>query len=265
MAQITIPSYVEVDTQHCGFVGCGRGNSLSEVYRSYSSAKAAAWEHCESLCRELDGHCLCITSANTFVFTAQFEFDNPDNGRPMVCHITSSRTYAMYLDVRRIEVAKNIWREYAECYDGMPHSRTGWCAENGKDGVVWVDSFAYIVVGDEVYRVDNAFTRRGLRMYPALSKVGGMCDDVVDTLLYYGQAFCGVTVMCHVKLKLADNPMVYVGYVDDGVDGYGGGNSWDVVQPLKVCDGMAIVAACVDACSMIHCHDGHGASIKLMD
>lgn len=43
MAHITIPSYVEIDTQHCGFVGCGRGNSLSVVYGSYSSAKARAW------------------------------------------------------------------------------------------------------------------------------------------------------------------------------------------------------------------------------
>lgn len=59
--------------------------------------------------------------------------------------------------------------------------------------------------------------------------------------------------------------MVYAGYVDDGVDGYSSGNSWDVVQPLKVGDGMAIMAACVDACSMIYGHDAHGARIKLMD
>lgn len=265
MAHITIPSYVDIDTQHCGHVSCGKGNCLSEVYGSYSSAKAAAWERCERICLELDGRYLCVTSANTFVFTAQFEFDNPENGRPMVCNITPNHTNAMYLDVRRIEVAKKIWREYAKCYDGMPHSRTGWCAENGKDALVWVDSFCYIIVGDEVYRVDNAFTHRGLRMYPTLSKVGGMCDEVVDTLLYHGQAFCGASVMCHVKIKSKDNTMVYVGYVDDAIDGYGSDNSWDVVQPLKVADGMAIVAACVDACSMMHCYDAHGASINLMD
>ena len=205
MAHITIPSYVEVDTQHCGFVSCARGNSLSEVYGRYSVAKAIAWERCESICSELNGHHLCITSVNSFVFSAQFEFEHPENGRPMVCHITPKHIYAMYLDVRRIKTAKNIWREYAECYDGMPHSRTDWCAENCEDGVVWVDSFAYIVVVDEVYRVDNAFTRHGLRMYSTLSKVCGMYD------------------------------------------------------------GMPIVAACVDACSMIHSHDAHGASIKLTD
>jgi len=72
-------------------------------------------------------------------------------------------------------------------------------------------------------------------------------------------------VMRHVKIKLGDNPMVYVGYVDDAAGGYDSGNSWDVVQPLKVGDGMAIVAACVDACSMIHSHDAHGASIKMTD
>lgn len=265
MTAKTIPSYVEVDTQHCGFIRPRMGYYLSDVYGRYSAAKAAVWERCKALCVELDGYYFCITSANRFVFTAQFEFDNPENGRPMVCHITPSRTYAMYLDIRRIESAKNIWYEYAKCYDGMPHSRTGWCAENSKDAVVWVDSFAYIVVGDEVYRVDNAFTHRGLRMYPTLSKVGGMCDEVVDTLLYHGQAFCGASVMCHVKIKLGDNPMVYVGYVDDAVDGYGSDNSWDVVQALKVGDGMAIVAACVDACSMIYSHDAHGAFIKLMD
>lgn len=265
MATMSIPSYVEVETQRCGYVGASRGNCLAEVYGSYSAAKAHAWEYCEGLCCELEGRHLCITSYNTFVFTAQFEFNHPENGRPMVCHITPSRTYAMYLDVRSIEAAKNIWCEYVKFYDGMPHSRTGWCAENGKDAVVWVDSFVYIIVGGDVYRVDNPFTCRGLRMYSTLSKVGGLCDDVVDTLLYYGQAFCGASVMCHVKIKSKDNTMVYVGYVDDAVDGYGSDNSWDVVQPLKVCDITAIVAACVDACSMIHCYDAHGASIKLMD
>lgn len=113
MATMTIPSNVEVESRWCGHVGNGRGNHLCEVYGSYSAAKAQAWGQCESLCAELDGFNLCITSANTFRFTAQFEFANPENGRPMVCHITPSRTYAMYLDMRHLEKAHFVWEEYA--------------------------------------------------------------------------------------------------------------------------------------------------------
>lgn len=264
MTAKTIPSYVNVDTQHCGFVGCGRGNSLSAVYGSYSAAKAHAWEYCEGLCGELDGRHLCVTSANTFVFTAQFEFDNPENGRPMVCHITPSRTSAMYLDACHIEVAKTIWREYAEYYDGTPHSRTGWRAENDKGCVVWVESYAYVIVGDEAYRVDNAFTRRGLRVLPTLSKVGCMCDDVVNDLLLHGQAFCCAGILCHVKLS-ADDGVIRVGYADDAVNGYGGNDAWDVVTPHKVGDAMVMAAVCVDACAMLHGSDTQGAAIRLMD
>lgn len=157
MAHITIPSYVDIDTQHCGYVGCGRGNSLDEVYGSYSSAKAAAWEHCESLCSELDGRYLCITSANTFRFTAQFEFDNPENGRPMVCHITPSQTYAMYLDVHYIDTARDAWRKYATIFANT----TAWPdLQDVYDGVhvVWVGSAAYVIARGETYRIDNAWT-----------------------------------------------------------------------------------------------------------
>lgn len=196
-------------------------------------------------------------------FTAQFEFEHPENGRPMVCHIMPSCTFAMYTDMRCLESAKDIWCDYVEYYDGMPHSRTGWCAENGKGAVVWVDSFVYIVVGDEVYRVDNAFTCRGLRMRPTLRKVGCMCDEVVNELLLHGHAFCCAGILCHVKLS-ADG-VIRVGYADDAVDGYGSDNSWDVVQPLKAGDTMMMAAACVDACAMLHGFDTQGAAIRLMD
>lgn len=263
MTAKTIPSYVEVYDQKSGYVGYSRGNKLDEVYGSYSAAKAWAWEHCESLCAELDGYNLCITSANTYIFTAQFEFDSPENGRPMVCHITPSRTYAMYLDVHRIEVAKKIWREYAECYDGMPHSRAGWRAENGKGTVLWVDSFAYVIVGNEAYRVDNAFTRRGLRMCPTLIRVGSMCDDAVDALLWHRQVFCRASVPCHVKFS-ADYGEIYAGYVDSGVNGEGN-DAWDVGVPIIAGEVMTRAAVCVDACAMLHGFDAQGATVKLMD
>ena len=175
MLHITIPSYVEVDTQHCGFVGCGKGNSISEVYGSYSSAKAAAWEHCESLCRVLGGYDLCVTSANTFMFTAQFEFDNPENGRPMVCHITPTRTYAAYLDMRHIDKARDAWREYATIFANT----TAWPdLRDLYDGVhvVWVGSAAYIIAHNEVYRVADAWTaKHKLRKCVVLQRIG--CYD----------------------------------------------------------------------------------------
>lgn len=178
MAHITIPSYVEVDTQHRGFVGRRRGNSLSEVYGSYSSAKAAAWEHCESLCSDLEGHYLCITSANTFMFTAQFEFDNPENGRPMVCHITPTQTCAMYLDMHHIDTARDAWREYATIFANT----TAWpdlqCVYDGVH-VMWVGSEAFIIAYDEVYRVADAWTvKHKLRKRVVLHRIG--CYDDID-------------------------------------------------------------------------------------
>lgn len=172
MAHITIPSYVDIDTQHCGYVSCGRGNSLDEVYGSYSSAKAAAWEHCESLCSGLDGRYLCITSANTFRFTAQFEFDHPENGRPMVCHITPTRTYVMYIDMHHIDTARDAWREYATIFADT----TAWPdLQHVYDGVhvVWVGSAAYIIAYDEVYRVVDAWTaKHKLRKRVVLQRIG---------------------------------------------------------------------------------------------
>ena len=181
MSHITIPSYVDIDTQHCGCVGCGRGNSLSQVYGSYSSAKAAAWEHCESLCSDLDGHHLCITSANAFIFTAQFEFVNPENGRPMVCHITPTQTYAMYLDMRHIDTARDAWREYATIFGNT----TDWPdLQDLYDGVhvVWVGSEAYVIAHDEVYRVADAWTaNHKLRKRVVLHRIGRY-DDCCESM-----------------------------------------------------------------------------------
>ena len=181
MSTMSIPSYVNVDVQHCGYVGCSMGDSLSEVYGSYSSAKAAAWKHCERLCAELDGYCLCITSANTYTFTAQFEFDNPENGRPMVCRITPSHTCAMYLDMRHIDTARDAWREYATIFANT----TAWPdLKDVYDGVhvVWVGGAAYIIAHNELYRVAEAWTaNHKLRKRVVVHRVG--CYDDFDESL----------------------------------------------------------------------------------
>ena len=176
MAAKTIPSYVDMVTQRNGSVGVSRGNSLSAVYGSYSSAKAYAWRHCVRLCSELEGRNLCITSANIFFFTAQFEFDNPENGRPMVCHITPSQTYAMYLDMRHIDTARDAWREYATIFANT----TAWPdLQDLYDGVhvVWVGGAGYIIAHDEVYRVADAWTaKHKLRKRVVLQRIGSYDD-----------------------------------------------------------------------------------------
>lgn len=180
----TIPSYVEVYDQMCGYVGSSKGNKLDEVYGRYSVAKTHAWEHCESLCSELDGRYLCITSANTFVFTAQFEFDNPENGRPMVCHITPTQTYAMYLDMRHIETARFVWQEYARKTSIASHIVQDYISDDGKCRVLWLCNWAYIVIGVEVYRVVNPFRRDGgLRKRVELQRVGSVDDAVIKSVL----------------------------------------------------------------------------------
>ena len=177
------PSYedVDVDTQHCGCVCASRGAHLEEVYGSYSVAKSYAWQYCERLCCELGGRRLCVTSANTFMFTAQFEFDNPENGRPMVCHITPRQTYAMYLDMRHIDTARDAWMEYATIYANT----TAWPElKHVYDGVhvVWVGSEAYIIAYDELYRVADAWTsKHKLRKRVMLHRIGRY-DDINESM-----------------------------------------------------------------------------------
>lgn len=178
MTAKTIPSYVDVHNQKCGYIGVRRGNNLDDVYGSYSAAKARAWERCKSLCVELDGYYLCVTSANTFMFTAQFEFDNPENGRPMVCHITPTQTYAMYLDMHYIDTARDAWREYATIFGNT----TAWPdLQHVYDGVhvMWAGGVAYIIAHNELYRVRDAWTaNHKLRKRVVLHRVG--CYDDID-------------------------------------------------------------------------------------
>lgn len=179
MAFKNIPSYVELDGQHCGVVYPSRGNSLSDVYGRYSVAKARAWERCEDICADLDGYYLCVMSANRQFFIAQFEFVHPTNKRPMVCHITPSHTYAMYLDIQHIDTARCAWREYATIFADT----TAWPdLQDVYDGVhvVWVGSAAYIIAYNEVYRVCDAWTaNHKLRKRVVLQRIGRYddCDE----------------------------------------------------------------------------------------
>lgn len=177
MTAKTIPSYVEVDTQHCGLIRPRKGYYLSDVYGRYSDAKAAAWEWCENLCAELDGYYYCITSYNQFAFVVQFEFDNPEDGRPMVCRITPSRTYAMYLDMHHIDTARDAWREYATIYVDTT-ARPKSCDVYEGVHVMWVGCVAYIIAYDEVYRVADAWTAtRKLRKLVKLRRIGRYDDS----------------------------------------------------------------------------------------
>ena len=74
------------------------GWDLSAVYGSYSYAKANAWGYCERLCDAVNGTGLAVRSHNTFAFTANFFFINPENGREMLAIITPSYNHAYYLD-----------------------------------------------------------------------------------------------------------------------------------------------------------------------
>lgn len=66
----------------------GKGVFLSDVYGSYSDAKENAYNECRELCDRFNGWGFQIGSYNANVFTVQFKFENPLNGRTMLAHIT---------------------------------------------------------------------------------------------------------------------------------------------------------------------------------
>ena len=74
------------------------GYNLGSVYGSYSHKKEVAWKYCVWLCDQVNGTGLAIRSHNTFMFTANFYFYNPDDGREMLAIITPSYNHAYYLD-----------------------------------------------------------------------------------------------------------------------------------------------------------------------
>lgn len=71
--------------------------TLSDVYGSYSSKKAAAYEYCRMLCDKFNGERFCIASHNNNVFTVDFDFPHPETGEMMHAHITPSCNHAYYI------------------------------------------------------------------------------------------------------------------------------------------------------------------------
>ena len=61
---------------------------LSDAYKTYSTAKARAWNYCESLMKKYDGFGLRVLTYNTFTFTAGFRFFDAETGETMFMYIT---------------------------------------------------------------------------------------------------------------------------------------------------------------------------------
>ena len=73
-----------------------RAGSLSDVYRTGgSSRKQAAWRHCQRTCEYLNGTNLKIVSHNVNIFTAGFQFVNPETGVVQFFYITPSYEIAV--------------------------------------------------------------------------------------------------------------------------------------------------------------------------
>lgn len=70
--------------------------SLYDVYDSFSKSKSDAWEYCRKLCMEKRGGWLKIISANTFQFTAGFEYE--ENGKRMFMYITKTSDTACEIE-----------------------------------------------------------------------------------------------------------------------------------------------------------------------
>ena len=66
---------------------------LHHVYGSYSAAKAQAWKYCRDLMIKKNGHGLRIISANRWMFTAGFEYE--EDGKQMFMYITKTKDVAV--------------------------------------------------------------------------------------------------------------------------------------------------------------------------
>ncbi len=61
---------------------------LADAYGRYSYNKERAWQYCKNLMEKKDGYGLKIISKNTFIFTAGFEFTDPETGVVKFMYIT---------------------------------------------------------------------------------------------------------------------------------------------------------------------------------
>lgn len=67
--------------------------SLYDVYSSFSREKANAWEDCKELMYKKNGHGLRIISANWYMFTAGFKYE--EDGKQMFMYITKTKDVAV--------------------------------------------------------------------------------------------------------------------------------------------------------------------------
>lgn len=66
---------------------------LYDVYGRYSAAKAKAWDYCKELMYQFSGYGLKIISANGYMFTAGFMFE--EDGKTMFMYISKYHDIAV--------------------------------------------------------------------------------------------------------------------------------------------------------------------------
>ena len=64
--------------------------ALEFVYGRYSANKTSAWRYCREKQRELNGYGLKVITHNCMVFTAGFEYSDPETGVAMFYYISPS-------------------------------------------------------------------------------------------------------------------------------------------------------------------------------
>lgn len=73
--------------------------TLNDVYTSYSSRKASAFEWCRNKCEELNGFDFKVVSACTNFFTVGFMYPDPETGEIRFCYETHLNTYDEKVEV----------------------------------------------------------------------------------------------------------------------------------------------------------------------
>lgn len=71
-------------------------SNLWDCYDSFSSKKRSAWEYCENLMYKHNGYGLKVISANGWMFTAGFMFE--EDGKNYLMYITKSQDKKILID-----------------------------------------------------------------------------------------------------------------------------------------------------------------------
>lgn len=87
--------------------------SVREVYANPSAAKLYWNEFFADVCSQLDGFDFCITACSGMLFTCEWNFTHPINGRPMHARATGKSTQAWYIDPATIKDDRiDLWARY---------------------------------------------------------------------------------------------------------------------------------------------------------